>query len=203
MAETILECKSLTISVGYKTIFRDLSFSFPETGMVLIQGENGAGKSTLLKEIYHRSSSHPAWVWPKGKKSLSYLGHDLGLYSSLTLTENLDYFLSLGKRTLPQDELDFWLSRFGLEKRRREPLHTFSRGMKQKAALIRSFLVSPNIVLLDEPYTGLDVASIRLLTDILNEEKSKRLIIIVLHEIPEKLEILSKIQLGKTIEYVS
>jgi heme exporter protein A len=194
--ELILEIKSLTLTVGYKTLFRDKQLSFPSQGLVLIHGENGVGKSTLLKEIYLNARDGKDWIWPMGKKSIGYLGHDLGLYSSLTLCENLEHFSSLSTSPLSESDTKSLIEYYGLVRRRNDPLYMYSRGMKQKAAIIRCFVTSPQLLLLDEPYTGLDTGSISLFTKHLNAEKKKRLILIVLHEIPKDLEIDSSISLG-------
>ncbi|BDA79082.1 ABC transporter ATP-binding protein [Leptospira kobayashii] len=206
MPKTILECKSLNLTVGYKTLFRNLSLSFSGPGLYIIQGENGAGKSSFLKEIYHYAKISENWHFPEGEKTISYLGHELGLYTSLSLSENISYYSSLSEISLSEEDVLAWINRFKLEKRTREPVYMFSRGMKQKAALIRTFLSSPEIVLLDEPYTGLDLKSTELFTKILNEEMEKRMILIVLHEIPKGLnhtEIINLSDYGNVSYHVS
>lgn len=194
--DLILEINSLTLTVGYKTLFREKQLRFPKTGLILLRGENGVGKSTLLKEIYLNSKSKKAWNWPHGKVSLSYLGHELGLYSSLSLMENLEYYLSLGPTPISQEELKGLIAYYHLSRRTGDPIYMFSRGMKQKAAIIRSFVQSPKILLMDEPFTGLDSNSISLFTKQLNLEKRNRLLVIVLHEIPLGLEVDETIYLG-------
>jgi heme exporter protein A len=185
----ILENKSLTLTVGYKTLFRNRVLSFSDRGTVLIKGENGSGKSTLLREIYLNSSETTNWIWPHGKKSIGFLGHDLGLYTSLTLSENLDYFSSLSLHAKTSIDIKGLLDFYQLTRRKNDPIYTYSRGMKQKAAIIRCLVSSPEILLLDEPYTGLDIKSMDLFTQHLNQEREKRLIIIVLHQIPASLKI--------------
>ncbi len=196
-SERILEIKSLTLSVGYKTLFVDKHLDFPSRGLVLIQGENGAGKSTLLKEIYLNSHTKKDWKWPNGQVPIGYLGHDLGLYSSLTFLENLEYYRSLSKTQCSDLELKELIDYYQLSRRKNDPIFMYSRGMKQKAAIVRSFVQSPQILLMDEPFTGLDRTSIDLFTKHLNQEKKNRLIVVVLHEIPYGLEIDEKIFLGK------
>ncbi|TGL57272.1 ATP-binding cassette domain-containing protein [Leptospira ognonensis] len=194
--DVILEINSLTLTVGYKTLFREKQLRFPQTGLILLRGENGVGKSTLLKEIYLNSKNKKSWHWPLGKASISYLGHELGLYSSLSLIENLEYYQSLGPTPISQEELRSLINYYQLSRRASDPIYMFSRGMKQKAAIIRSFVQSPKILLLDEPFTGLDTNSIALFTKQLNREKANRLLVIVLHEIPKGLEVDDTIYLG-------
>ena len=195
--DVILEIKSLTLTVGYKTLFREKHLRFPDKGLIWIQGENGSGKSTLLKEIYLNASDSKQWIWSTGKKTMGYLGHDLGLYSSLSLVENLDFFSSLSSASMSQEEIQEWISYYSLSRRKNDPIYMYSRGMKQKAAIIRSLVTKPQILLLDEPYTGLDQKSIALFSAHLNLEKKKRLILVVLHEIPSGLEIDGTISLER------
>ncbi|MBM9589216.1 ATP-binding cassette domain-containing protein [Leptospira sp. 201903075] len=203
MNQTLLETKALTITVGEKVLLREINLSFFQTGLVAVIGENGAGKSTLLKEIYHHSSSSAKWKWNQGKKKLAYLGHELGFYASLSLEENLDYFSKLDGTTPDLTKRTKGLEAFRLQKRIWDPIHTFSRGMKQKAAILRVFLSSAEIILFDEPYTGLDADSSKILTDLLNAESKSRLILIVLHSIPQDLQCTSQLKIEKGGVYVT
>ncbi|TGL19510.1 ATP-binding cassette domain-containing protein [Leptospira bourretii] len=203
MNQTLLETKALTITVGEKVLLKEIYLSFFETGLVAVLGENGAGKSTLLKEIYHHSLSSPKWTWHQGKKKLSYLGHELGFYSSLSLEENLEYFAKLDGRPLDQTRKNQLLESFRLQKRIWDPIHTFSRGMKQKAAILRVLLSSADVILFDEPYTGLDADSSKILSDLLNEESKSKLILAVLHSIPDELKCTSQLQIEKGGAFVT
>ncbi|TGM51411.1 ABC transporter ATP-binding protein [Leptospira vanthielii] len=197
MNQTLLETKALTITVGEKVLLREINLSFFKTGIVAVLGENGAGKSTLLKEIYHHSLSSPKWQWNQGKKKITYLSHELGFYSSLSLEENLDYFSKLDGSILDLSKRNRLLEAFRLQKRIWDPIHTFSRGMKQKVAILRALLSSAEVVLFDEPFTGLDADSSKVLSELLNEESKSRLILIVLHSIPKELECSSQLQIEK------
>ncbi|MCW7471291.1 ABC transporter ATP-binding protein [Leptospira kanakyensis] len=197
MNQTLLETKALSISVGEKVLLREINLSFFETGLVAVLGENGAGKSTLLKEIYHHSLTSPKWKWNQGKKKLSYLGHELGFYSSLSLEENLDYFAKLDGTKPDLEKRKTLLEAFRLQKRIWDPIHTFSRGMKQKVAILRVLLSSAEMILFDEPYTGLDAESSKILSELLNLESKSRIILIVLHSVPKELQCTSQLQIEK------
>ncbi|MCW7482026.1 ABC transporter ATP-binding protein [Leptospira kanakyensis] len=197
MNQTLLETKALSISVGEKVLLREINLSFFETGLVAVLGENGAGKSTLLKEIYHHSLTSPKWKWNQGKKKLSYLGHELGFYSSLSLEENLDYFSKLDGTKPDLEKRKTLLEAFRLQKRIWDPIHTFSRGMKQKVAILRVLLSSAEMILFDEPYTGLDAESSKILSELLNLESKSRIILIVLHSVPKELQCTSQLQIEK------
>ncbi|MDF3819039.1 ATP-binding cassette domain-containing protein [Leptospira sp. 96542] len=206
MDEVLLESQSLSITVGEKTILKEVSIRFFRTGLCIFEGDNGAGKSTLLKEIYHKAKYSQLWHWPLGVKTITYLGHELGLYTSLSLEENLEYFLGLeGGVQLVQKQIPkqkFLLESFHLDKRRFDPVYMFSRGMKQKVALMRCLLSKSEILLFDEPFTGLDQKSVDALVRQLNEESKTRLVIIVLHGIPKTLEWTSKIMIQNGSCYV-
>ncbi|MCG6152849.1 ABC transporter ATP-binding protein [Leptospira bandrabouensis] len=203
MNQTLLETKALTITVGEKVLLKEINLSFLETGLVAVLGENGAGKSTLLKEIYHHSLTSELWHWNQGKKKITYLGHELGFYSSLSLEENLDYFSKLDGTKPDFQKRNKLLELFRLQKRIWDPIHTFSRGMKQKVAILRAILSSAEIILFDEPYTGLDADSSKVLSEILNEVSKSKLILIVLHSIPKELKCTSQIQIEKGALFVT
>ncbi|MCW7493263.1 ATP-binding cassette domain-containing protein [Leptospira sp. 2 VSF19] len=203
MNQTLLETKALTISVGEKVLLKEINLSFFKTGLVAVLGENGAGKSTLLKEIYHHSLSSDKWHWNQGKRKITYLGHELGFYSSLNLEENLDYFSRLDGMLPDLQKRKQLLELFRLQKRIWDPIHTFSRGMKQKVAILRSLLSSAEVILFDEPYTGLDADSSKVLSEILNEVSKTKLILIVLHSIPKELQCSSQIQIEKGAVFVT
>ncbi len=136
-------------------------------------GPNGAGKSTLLSllstlltpstgEIRY-GSLQSTDAGPALRQRLGLLAHDLYLYPELTATENLDFFARLYEQPDPASRVRAALTRASLADRADEPVAGFSRGMRQRLALERTLLHGPRLVLLDEPFTGLDDAS----TDVL------------------------------------
>lgn len=158
----LLTCKELTYSMGYKQIFKKLSFSIQPKERILLTGENGSGKSTLLKLLFS-SPNRKEFQWNPSPISISYLGHEIGLYSSLSLRQNLDYFGSIYPNRMEKDFEMELLESFGLKKRVNDPVSTFSEGMKRKAGLIRALLAGAELLLLDEPLNGLDANSLPIL----------------------------------------
>ncbi|MCZ8343886.1 MAG: ATP-binding cassette domain-containing protein [Leptospira sp.] len=195
MDDVLLEAKSLTLTVGQKKLLQEANFVFFQSGNVVIEGQNGSGKSSLLKEIYFRSHRSEVWKWNGVPQKISYLSHELGLYTSLSLWENLEFFL--GEKIARSEKSEELLKKFKLEKRIWDPISTYSRGMKQKSALMRILLSEARILLLDEPYTGLDVESSEILTNELNRISKQKLILLVLHGMVNGLTIRDRIQLGK------
>ncbi|EQA38046.1 ABC transporter, ATP-binding protein [Leptospira inadai serovar Lyme str. 10] len=136
---------------------KNVSFSVFPGEALLVRGRNGAGKTTLLRSVLHhgkfgsnfrfQSQAHP---------KISYLGHELGLYTTLSLEENLEYFRGISGTFRDSSEIETWLKEFRLWNRRNDPVSSYSRGMKQKAAVIRTLAPVSDLYLLDEPLTALD-----------------------------------------------
>lgn len=190
----ILQCKNLTYSIGYRKILKNISFELKEKECVLLMGENGTGKSTLFKVLSNYNSLKDNFIFhesiiqlirTKKRNLFSYLGHELGLYFSLTLKENLDYFYGVTENGISKSKILELVDRFNLTKRLNDPIHTFSRGMKQKSALIRTFIANPIILLLDEPFTGLDQNSIQILKELISEFKQNNTTFIINHDLEE------------------
>jgi heme ABC exporter ATP-binding subunit CcmA len=138
---------------------------------VLLLGPNGAGKTTLLRivaglllatsgsvSVFGRS---PRGDGGEARRRMGFLSHDLALYPDLTAAENLRFFARLYRVPDAPDRVDALLAESRLEAWRDEPVRSFSRGMKQRLALARVFLHRPDLLLLDEPFTGLDLPSSR------------------------------------------
>ena len=132
-------------------------------------GPNGAGKSTLLAILstliaptsgrvrYGEHEAHTAGAQLRAR--LGMLGHDLYLYPELTARENLTFFARLYGLDHPQARVDRALAHANLSDRGADLVSGFSRGMRQRLALERALLHGPRLLLLDEPFTGLDDAS--------------------------------------------
>ncbi|MCE9501968.1 MAG: ABC transporter ATP-binding protein [Leptospira sp.] len=180
----ILKCESLSYNIGYKKILINVSFSIRENNLCLLLGENGSGKSTLLKQIFSHRKNKIAFK-PSGKLlngRIAYLGHDPGIYSTLTLKENISYFSGIyGAESFiePAREL---VEIFGLKSRLHDRVSTFSSGMKQKAGIICALSGNPDLILLDEPFSGLDQKSSESLFTIIAEQKRNASMIIVTHD---------------------
>ena len=132
-------------------------------------GPNGAGKSTLLailSTLLAPTSGHVRYgafdarsAGPVLRGRLGLLGHDLYLYPELTARENLEFFARLYGLEQARELVDRALVRAGLADRADDAISGFSRGMRQRLALERALLHGPRLLLLDEPFTGLDDAS--------------------------------------------
>ncbi len=193
MKESLVSIQSLSIYIGLKPIFKNISFHLYRRETVLLSRENGTGKSTLLKSIF-QSGDKKEFLWSPQEKEvrLSYLGHELGLYSSLSLMDNLIYFSGIVNSPIDKNKLNKLIKNFGLERRAYDPVHTFSEGMKRKSGILRSFLVDPELLLLDEPFNGLDGKSSEILLEQISEIKKNTSIVIVSHEVSKLQRIIDR-----------
>jgi ABC-type multidrug transport system ATPase subunit len=162
--------------------------------IVGLLGPNGAGKSTLLgivSTLAAPSSGDVRYggrtakeIGPTLRARIGVLSHDLHLYSDLTALENLRFFGRLYGVADPELTAETALKRAGLEDRRHDSVGSFSRGMRQRLALERALLHAPRLLLLDEPFTGLDDASTIALIARLRELKTLgSLVLLATHDL--------------------
>ncbi len=154
---------------GRRKALSRISFRAARGAILGLLGPNGAGKSTLLSMLgtllrptlgaitYGRLAT--AAHGPALRARIGVLGHDLFLYPELTARENLAFFAGLYGHADADDAAGAALARAGLADRGDDAVSSFSRGMRQRVALERALIHDPRLVLLDEPFTGLDEAS--------------------------------------------
>ncbi len=151
---------------GTRLIFKNVSCDVRRGEILLVVGRNGAGKTTLLKIMagLSRASAGTADILTKPEKT-AYLGHSTFIYPGLTALNNLSFWASMYDLSPSRDDLMGLLKRVGLERAAEEMAGSFSRGMAQRLNLARVFLIDPDLLFLDEPGTGLDKSSLKLLRD--------------------------------------
>jgi ABC-type multidrug transport system ATPase subunit len=144
---------------------REVSLTLPPGASVVLLGENGAGKSTLLKVVAGLASASLGTVTvfgepPRNQRGrIAYMSHATMLYDELTGIENLTYFASLAELPNPPHAAAHALHQVGLDPANPRRLGEYSQGMRQRASLARVLLGAPDLLLLDEPFSNLDVAS--------------------------------------------
>ncbi len=158
--------------------------------MVALAGPNGAGKTTLLRMMatLHRPDSGELTVLgealPDGarrvRRGIAHLGHDPGVYLDLTPWQNLELFADLHGVPRDRGRMEDLLDRVGLLHRAHDVVRTFSRGMTQRLGIARMLQHEPLLLLLDEPYAGLDALGASLLDDVLAEGRPA---VIVTHDL--------------------
>jgi heme exporter protein A len=155
---------------GNETALDDVTLECSAGQMVGLIGRNGAGKSTLLRLIAQvaRPTTGEVEYVVNGRTQaqrphMGYIGHQCLLYGDLSPLENLRFFAQAYRISDPMGEVERALDRFGLRSFRHRLTKFLSRGMLQRVGLARSFLGSPPVLVLDEPFSGLDEESSALL----------------------------------------
>jgi heme exporter protein A len=196
----LIQVHALNKAFGLRFALRGVSFTVERGELVALLGANGSGKTTLLRILaaLSRPSSGTVliggWQLPKEahavRGQLGVVTHLPLLYDDLSAAENLQLYAELynlprelGKAAL-QARIREALARVGLAKRADDRVRTFSRGMQQRLALARAALHDPAVLLLDEPYTGLDAQGTALLDALIAEWQAQgRTIIAALHDL--------------------
>lgn len=165
-------------------------FTMKAEGEIIgIIGNNGAGKSTLMKMIVGLLPPGKGEVLLDGenvreapeasKRRIGYLPESPLLYPRLTPEELLTYVGEIKEAKNISDEVAYWLETFGLAEKRHALLNDLSFGMKKKMALSAAFLGSPPLLILDEPFNGLDVATMECLSDIITQRHREGVTILI------------------------
>ena len=189
---------------GEYAAVRDFNLIVTEGSCCALLGRNGAGKTTLLRVLaglspFQRGTVRLFGEAPRSEKArlrAGFLGHGIGVYEDLSAQENLSFFARIVGLKAADDSVDFWLQRVGLARAATAPVRQFSRGMRQRLALARTFLHSPSVLLLDEPFTSLDDRAIAMLSELLLEARQRgATIVISTHQLREALLIASHVAL--------
>ena len=186
---------------GFRRVLDGITLEVPSGTFFTLLGPNGAGKTTLIRilatvarpsagsvEIAGMSARGPER--PSVRARIGLISHRPLLYDHLTALENLLFFAGLYGVPSAKDRAEALLSELLLWERRDDPAGTFSRGMQQRLAIARALVHDPEILFLDEPFTGLDPAAARLFSSLLDKLKDrKRTAVMVTHDIGEGLRL--------------
>jgi ABC-type multidrug transport system ATPase subunit len=184
----VVAARGLGRSFGEKRVLRDLDLDVAERDLLLVTGPNGSGKSTLLAlcaGLLAPTAGELEVSVDRGR--IGYLAHEPLVYRELTALENLDLYGRLYRVRERRERIGMLLERFGLWEARSVPVASFSRGMQQRLALCRTLLHEPALLLLDEPYAGLDEAGAELLDAELRELAGGRTLLLATHD-PERVD---------------
>ena len=159
----LLRLEKVARSYGDRLIFKDVDFALAPGEAVLLLGRNGAGKSTLMQIMAGLLPPSAGSVTVKDGARLGRIGHQGCIYPRLSALENLLFWSALNNRPTSDSQALKALEEVELAAFADEPAASFSRGMAQRLDLARVFLLEPDILLLDEPATGLDTRSTAML----------------------------------------
>lgn len=209
----LVEVRGLTRRYGPVRALAGVDLVLNRGEILLVLGPNGAGKSTLLRTIAGLLLPTAGSVAidgrplkrddPDARRPIGLLSHQSLLYDELTLLENL--LLAATLYDLPDSRTRAFaaLAAQGLEQRAHDKPRSLSRGMQQRAAIARALLHDPALLLLDEPFTGLDaVASDRLRDLLLAERSASRAMVIVTHHAAEAWELTTRVGVLRNGQWV-
>jgi heme exporter protein A len=200
----MIEVRKLVKTFGLKPVLRGVDFRAEPGEFVALLGPNGAGKTTMLRIL--ASLSRPTlgevrvagYVLPgqasEVRRLVGVVSHQPLLYGDLTAEENLRFYARMYGLPDVKRRVDEALSTIGLEARRGDLVRQFSRGMQQRLAIGRALLHDPQVMLLDEPYTGLDQDASAMLDGLLRQVAAGgRTVVMTSHDLPRAADLATRI----------
>ncbi len=202
-APAIIEVRSLIKRFGLKTVLRGVDFQVQAGEFVALLGPNGAGKTTFLRILSTLSRPAAGKVQLSGyhlpaqaasvRRILGVVSHQPLLYGDLTAEENLRFYGKMYGVPGLNRRIDEVLQMVGLASRRRDLVRTFSRGMQQRLAIGRAVLHDPEVMLFDEPHTGLDQDACAMLDTVLREVAARgRTVVMTSHDLARAADLASR-----------
>jgi len=196
----VLELTRVVKRFGPVTAVRKVSLTIEKGQFLTLFGPNGAGKTTLLQLIAQLSkpTSGTLIFFDRDtlqlRRLIGYVSHQSLVYGQLSGFENLHFFARLYGLSEPAARATSMLEKMDLSRARNQLVATYSSGMKQRLTLGRALLHEPQLLLLDEPYAGLDQHGSRLLTDVLRQLKEQgRTVILITHNLTEGLTLADRV----------
>ncbi len=199
----MIEVKKLVKRFGMKAVLRGVDFQVEPGEFVALLGPNGAGKTTFLRILSSLSRPSMGLVKVAGfalpahsasvRQRLGVVSHMPLLYGDLTAEENLQFYGRIYNIPALNERISEVLDMVGLATRRRDMVRTFSRGMQQRLAIGRAVLHDPDVMLFDEPYTGLDQDASEMLDGVLkNVAAVGRTVVMTSHDLARAEELATR-----------
>lgn len=172
-----LEVKNIKKTFGETEVLHGISFSISSGKALGLLGRNGAGKTTTIRILMDVFKANEGEITIDGKKfnpkdfQIGYLPEERGLYPKKKVIDQLMYLGNLRGISLKEAKLNgkFWLKRLGIEEYENRLLETLSKGNQQKVQLAQTLVCNPEIVILDEPFSGLDPVNAQILKDVVTD----------------------------------
>ncbi|RMF76826.1 MAG: heme ABC exporter ATP-binding protein CcmA [Chloroflexi bacterium] len=202
----LIETRDLVKAYGLLPVLRKINVQIQRGEFVALLGPNGSGKSTLLRQLAGLSKPTAGQILVGGwslpdeadavRAQIGLVSHKPLLYENLTARENLRFFAKLYGLAGDEREqrIDSLLKQVGLYKRGFDLVRTYSRGMLQRLSIARALLHEPDVLLFDEPYTGLDQDAATVLDDLLiTAHESGRTIVMATHQLERARRLASRV----------
>jgi heme exporter protein A len=202
----VIDVHGLIKTFGIKPVLRGLNLHIDPGEFVALLGPNGAGKTTLLRILASLARPTLGEVRLAGfrlpaeaasvRRSLGVVSHQPLLYGELTAEENLRFYARLYGIPDPRRRIEEILEMVGLDRRRRDRVREYSRGMQQRLAIGRAVLHDPRVLLFDEPHTGLDQDASTMLDGVLRQVADQgRTVLMTSHDLLRASELASRIDI--------
>jgi heme exporter protein A len=199
-----LESQDIQKKFGHFTALSGVTIQIPRGEFVTLFGRNGAGKTTFLKiaATLMRPTHGVLFIEgidirkepEKARRHIGFLSHNTFIYRDLSAMENLKFFCRLYGADSSENRLLALLERVGLRRRANDTVRSFSRGLQQRVGIARVLLHDPSLILLDEPYTGLDAQAVAMLNEVLDEiVRAGRTVILTTHDLEQGLRAATRV----------
>jgi heme exporter protein A len=187
----VIRARGLEKRYGRRRVLAGIDLDLARDGFLLVTGPNGSGKTTLLRVLTGLAAPSAGSLEVEVDRGrVGFLAHEPLVYRELSGLENLDLFGRLYRVPERRERIGMLLERFGLWDARNDRVSSYSRGMAQRLALCRALLHEPEVLVLDEPYAGLDEEGAALLDRELRELSGSRTFVVSTHD-PPRLEALA------------
>ena len=193
VVEPAIKTKKLSKVFGNRRAVDNVSIEVPQGAFLSIFGPNGAGKTTLLRVLstLSRATSGSATLMgvdlkedpDKARDHIGLISHNSMLYPDLTAEQNLMIYARLYGVVDPEARVLELLEAVELKHRRLDVVRTFSRGMTQRLSIARALIHDPDVVFLDEPYSGLDPHAVEIFDGLIDQQREGRTFVMVSHDL--------------------
>ncbi len=195
----ILEIRHLSKSYGSNSALTDISINIPNGGIFGLLGPNGAGKTTLIRIINQIIESDEGEIIFKGERlqpkhisQIGYLPEERGLYKKMKVWDQLVYFARLKDMpaNLSKERVNYWLKKMDIISWKDKRIDDLSKGMAQKVQFISTIIHEPELLILDEPFSGFDPINAEIIKDEILELKTKGITLVLSTHRMESVELL-------------
>ena len=187
-----IAAEKLSMRFGLRGVFKDISFELKSPSSMTVTGPNGSGKSTLLKIIaglliptsgkVRIKSNSDELKGEEQKKLMAMVSPEMNFYDELTGAENLEFFMKASGFLAASEDIIESLIKVGLEGRGDDYLKGYSSGMRMRLKYALAILKQPEILIIDEPSTNLDINGKTIVYDLMNEHKKNGILIFATNE---------------------